>query len=235
LTVFAGTGCSVEKHEIDLVVQTTSTSLRPDLYNKPMARNSHILSETIELLLDGPRADRKKLGEAALKLMGGGLFRYRFYFPPMQAGLHEVFWHRPLVACMSRETDQPIIAPPDLITGYMTGYLTDNPDPANAVELWPRFRRREESLYALHNFNPVHDHYLHQTPLNLMALFDAWEMLGKRLLDDYAAQMDDTLRARLYAMEARLMLDGQAFAEMQKSPLAVVHDIGLGISLVKQL
>ena len=69
----------------------------------------------------------------------------------------------------------------------MTGYLTDNPDPANAVELWPRFRRREESLYALHNFNPVHDHYLHQTPLNLMALFDAWELLGKRPLErDFA-------------------------------------------------
>ena len=31
------------------------------------------------------------------------------------------------------------------------------------------------------------DHYLHQTPLNLMALFDAWEMLGKRPLErDFA-------------------------------------------------
>jgi len=182
----------LKSHEIDPVMQTLfSTTLEAlDLYNKPMARNSQILSETIELLLDGPRADRKKMGEAALKLMGGGLFRYRFYFPPMQAGLHEVFWHRPLVACVSRETDQPIIAPPDLITGYMTGYLTDNPDPANAVELWPRFRRREESLYALHNFNPVHDHYLHQTPLNLMALFDAWEMLGKHPLErDFARGM----------------------------------------------
>ena len=69
----------------------------------------------------------------------------------------------------------------------MTGYLADNPDPAETVELWPRFRRREESLYALHNFNPVHDHYLHQTPLNLMALFDAWEVLGKRPLErDFA-------------------------------------------------
>ena len=81
--------------------------------------------------------------------------RYRFYFPPMQAGLHEVFWHRPLVACLSQETGNPEIAPPDLITGYMTGYLADHPDPAETVELWPRFRRREESLYALHNFNPV--------------------------------------------------------------------------------
>ena len=95
--------------EIDPVIQTLfSTSLEAlDLYNKPMARNSQILSETIELLLDGPRADRKKIGEAALKIMAGGLFRYRFYFPPMQAGLHEVFWHRPLVACISQKTGKP--------------------------------------------------------------------------------------------------------------------------------
>jgi len=78
--------------------------------------------------------DRKKIGEAALIVMRGGLFRYRFYFPPMQAGLHEVFWHRPLVACLSQDTGSPEIAPHDLLTGYMTGYLTDNPDPASAVE-----------------------------------------------------------------------------------------------------
>jgi hypothetical protein len=73
--------------------------------------------------------------------------------------------------------------PPDLITGY----LTDQPDPSNAVELWPRLRRREHFLSALHNFNPAHDDYPHQTSLNLMALLDAWELLGERPLDrDYA-------------------------------------------------
>ncbi|MGZ3514546.1 MAG: hypothetical protein ACXU93_11415, partial [Thermodesulfobacteriota bacterium] len=182
----------LKSHEIDPVVQTLfSTQLQAlDLYNKPMARNSQVLSETIELLLDGPRSDRKKIGEAALKLMAGGLFRYRFYFPPMQAGLYEVLWHRPLVSCISLETGKSIIAPHNLITGYMTGYLTDEPDLANAIELWPRFRHREESFDALHNFNPVHDHYLNQTPLNLMALFDAWEMLGKRPLErDFARAM----------------------------------------------
>jgi hypothetical protein len=175
--------------EIDPVIQTLfSTNLEAlDLYNKPMARNSQVLNETIEVLLDGPRADRKKIGEAALKLMEGGLFRYRFYFPPMQVGLHEVFWHRPLVACMSQETGKPIVAPADLITGYLTGYHTDKPDPSKTVELWPRFRRNEDFLSALHNFNPIHDHYLHQTPLNLMALFDAWELLGKHALErDFA-------------------------------------------------
>ncbi|HSR10281.1 MAG TPA: hypothetical protein VLS90_02470, partial [Thermodesulfobacteriota bacterium] len=178
--------------EIDPVMQTLfSTTLESlDLYNKPMARNSQVLNEKIELLLDGPRADKKKIGAAALQVMRGGLFRYRFYFPPMQAGRHEVFWHRPLVACLSRETGQPVIAPPDLIAGYMTAYLADNPDPARALEFWPRFRRHEESFYALHNFNPAHDRYRHQTALNLMALFDAWEMLGKRPLErDFARAM----------------------------------------------
>ena len=173
---------------IDPVIQTLfSTSLEAlDLYNKPMARNSQIFSETIEVSLDGPSADRKEIGTAALKIMGGGLFRYRFYFPPMQAGLHEVFWHRPLVSCISKETGKPEIAP-DLITGYMTGYQTDKPDPSNAVELWPRFQRREDFLSVLHNFNPIHDHYLHQTSLNLMALLDTWELLGKRPLErDFA-------------------------------------------------
>ncbi|HWU36227.1 MAG TPA: hypothetical protein VN203_01200, partial [Candidatus Acidoferrum sp.] len=179
----------LKSHEIDPVIQTLfSTNLEAlDLYNKPMARNSQILNETIELLLDGPRADRKRLGEAALQVMAGGLFRYRFYFPPMQAGRHEIFWHRPLVACISRETDRPAIAPPDLITGYLTGYLTDQPDPSNAVELWPRFRRRERFLSALHNFDPAHDDYPHQTSLNVMALLDAWKSMGERPLDrDFA-------------------------------------------------
>ena len=175
--------------KIDPVIQTLfSANLEAlDLYNKPMARNSQVLSETIELLLDGPRADRKKIGEAALHLMEGGLFRYRFYFPPMQVGLHEMFWHRPLVACMSEKTGKPELAPPDLITGYLTGYLTERPDLSNPIELWPRFRRREHFLSALHNFNPVHDHHLHQTSLNLMALLDAWEFMGERPLErDFA-------------------------------------------------
>jgi hypothetical protein len=179
----------LKSHEIDPVLQTLfSTNLEAlDLYNKPMARNSQILNEFIELLLDGPRADREKIGKAALQLMAGGLFRYRFYFPPMHAGLYEVFWHRPLVACISHETGKPEIAPPDLLTGYLTGYLTDQPDPANAVELWPRFRRREPFLSALHNFNPAHDDYPKQTSLNVIALLDAWESLGERPLDrDFA-------------------------------------------------
>ena len=179
----------VHRHEDGLLKSTTidpvidtlfSTELKDlDLYNKPMARNSQFFSESIELVLDGPNADRQKIGKAALKVLKGGLFRYRFYFPPMQAGIHELFWHRPLLACISQESGKPVIAP-EIITGYITGYKAGKPDLANPVELWPRIQKRELYLSSLTNFNPLHDHYLHQTSLNLLALFDTWELMGKR-------------------------------------------------------
>jgi hypothetical protein len=177
--------------EVDPVIQTLfSTSLAAlDLYNKPMARNCQLFTEDFELLLDGPRAGRKEIGVAGLKIIEGGLFRYRFYFPAMNAGLHEVWWHRPLAACIDRKSGKPEIAP-DLITGYMTGYTAEKPDPSDAVELWPRFHRREPQLSLLRAFDPVHDHYLHQNPMNLLALFDTWEFLRKQPLErDFARDL----------------------------------------------
>jgi hypothetical protein len=177
--------------EIDPVTQTLfSTNLQSlDLYNKPMARNSQVLTESMELLLDGPRAGRKAIGEAELKVVEGGLFRYRFYFPPMQAGLYETWWHRPLVGCLSRENNEIMISPRH-ITGYLTGYPARQPDPAHAIELWPRIEKRELFLSILQNFDSTHDHYLHQTVLNLFILSDSWEQLGKHPLQrEFAHQL----------------------------------------------
>jgi len=174
---------------IDPVIQTLfSTTLEAlDLYNKPMARNCQLLSEHFELLLDGPRAGRKQIGEAALKLFDGGLFRYRFYFPPMQAGVHEVFWHRPLVACLSHHSGETVVIP-DELTGYLTAYRAESPDPSEAVELWPHLHRRDLYLSVLHQFETEHDHYQHQTALNLMSLLDAWEVFGQKPLAPHFAQ-----------------------------------------------
>jgi hypothetical protein len=196
--------------EVDPVVQTLfSTNLKSlDLYNKPMARNCQLLHESMELLLDGPRAGRKAIGKAELKVIDGGLFRYRFYFPPMHAGQYETWWHRPLVGCLSKESDE-IILSPDLITGYLTGYHAKEPDPADAIELWPRFGRRELLLSVLHNFDPAHDHYLHQTSLNLLALFDSFEQLGKDPMErDFARHLvripkDESLDGWLASFPAR--------------------------------
>ncbi len=167
--------------KVDPVVQTLfSTNLKSlDLYNKPMARNSQLLHESLELLLDGPRADRKAIGEAALKVFTGGLFRYRFFFPPMQAGVYETWWHRPLVGCLSKESNN-IILSTDIVTGYLTSYPDEKPEPTSAIELWPRIQKRELYLSILNNFYPERDHYLHQTSLNLLALIDSWEQLGKQ-------------------------------------------------------
>jgi hypothetical protein len=170
--------------ENDPVVQTLfSTNLKSlDLYNKPMARNSQVLHESLELLLDGRRADRKAIGEAELKVIKGGLFRYRFYFPPMQTGRYETWWHRPLVGCISKSNNE-IKLSTDLITGYLTSYNATKPDPSDAIELWPRLSRDELILSILHNFNSEHEHFLHQNSRNLLAVFNSWEQLGKLPLD----------------------------------------------------
>jgi len=179
----------LKNNKIDTVLQTLfSTDLKAlDLYNKPMARNSQILAENFELVLDGPRAGRKEIGEAARKILGGGLYRYRFYFPPMQVGKHEVFWHRPLIAFLEQGTNQLKILT-DQLTGYLTAYESDNPDPDNVVKLWPRLLRRELYLSVLRNFNTIHDHYLHQTSLNLVTLLDANEIFNGRSIQRHFAR-----------------------------------------------
>jgi hypothetical protein len=181
----------VSSKEIDPVLETLfSTNLNVlDLYNKPMARNSQLFYETKELLLDGPRAGRTEIGVAALKIMEGGLFRYRFYFPPMNAGRHEVFWHRPLVAVLSAGTGKPVIAPPRMLSGYLTGYPVTHPDLSRALELWPRFRRRALHLAVLNNFDPVHDRFSHQTSLNLLDFLDSHELAGRPLEREYARRL----------------------------------------------
>ena len=177
--------------EVDPVAQTlfNTTLLALDLYNKPMARNVQLLNEKIELLLDGPRAGKKEIEAAAATVMAGGLFRYRFYFPPMQAGRHEIFWHRPLVACIDTDTGKPRVFPA-LIHGYITAYNTAKPDPAKPVELWPRMMERQPHTSILKHFISEHDHHKHLTAFNLMTLLDVREFLGVPSLEkDFARHL----------------------------------------------
>ncbi|HEY8847659.1 MAG TPA: M28 family peptidase, partial [Thermoanaerobaculia bacterium] len=99
------------------------------LYDKPMARNSQIWTHDYRLLLDGPRAGRAELIAAANALAAGGMFGYRFYYPPMLVGRHEVFWHRPLVAWLSEDNAEVMEDAP-------LGYLS-----AGEIELEPRLER----------------------------------------------------------------------------------------------
>ena len=91
------------------------------LYGKPMARNAQIWTHDCQRLLDGPRAGHEELAAAAHTLAEGGLFGYRFLFPAMRVGAHEVYWHRPLVACWSAEADAPRVLS-DAPLGYLTAY-----------------------------------------------------------------------------------------------------------------
>ena len=169
--------------KVDKIVKVLfSTSLDAlDLYDKPMARNVQLWRESSELLLDGPIASRKEIDRAAAELSEGGIFRYRFQFPAMRVGLHEVYWHRPLVAFLSHHSGQCEWLD-DAPLGYLTAYRTDAVDFAHPVELFPRLLRRENYLSALKYFETEHDHYAHQTALNLIALFDVWKAFGEQSL-----------------------------------------------------
>ena len=98
------------------------------LYGKPMARNSQIWTEDFRLLLDGPNAGRAQIEEAAGALKRGGLFGYRFQFPAMRVGRHELYWHRPLAAFLAETSDRVTVLL-DGPTGYLTATTRTGPGP----------------------------------------------------------------------------------------------------------
>ena len=51
-----------------------------------------------------PEPTREAFARAAEALRDGGHFGYRFLFPAMQVGRHEVYWHRPLVAFLGAKS-----------------------------------------------------------------------------------------------------------------------------------
>ena len=159
------------------------------LYGKPMGRNAQVWTADLELLLNGPQASRRELLAAAKQVCGGGKFGYRFVYPAMRVGLHEIYWHRPLVAWLSEDgRDCKLLADPPL--GYLTAYRADRPQPAKPVELWPRLVRRGAHEAAVSAFDPEHDHHYRRTTVNIRKLLDAWQALGRRPLErSFARQL----------------------------------------------
>jgi hypothetical protein len=169
-------------HKIRLIKALFSTE--PDamgLYNKPLACNSHLWNHNFELLLNGPKANRRKISEVEKTFVKGGLFGYRFFYPPMQVGEYDIYLHRPLVAFLNEETEKIVISTESLF-GYITGYHNSDKEMSDPVELWPRMERRELYLSALHDFNNHGDHFAHQTSLNIVSLLENWELAGKEPL-----------------------------------------------------
>ena len=151
------------------------------LYDKPMARNAQIWTRDSQLVLDGPRAGRAELAHAAETLREGGQFGYRFYFPPMQVGAYEVFWHRPLVAYRAVDSGAAKVVP-CAPTGYLTAYRAERPNLAAPVELWPRILRREIQQSVLPGFALDPQHHAHRLAVNVRKFIHTWSLLGERPL-----------------------------------------------------
>src|SRR5207245_2919167 len=132
----------------------------------------------------------------------GGVFGYRFLYPALRVGTHEVYWHRPLAAYYDPEADKPAVLP-DAPLGYLTAYATspeahqggdhDGAELAfrsefrvahtvveRPVELWPRLHRRPLMLATM----PLY-HHAGKGPIiarNVRKLLDAFHLRGNRPL-----------------------------------------------------
>ncbi|MGA2065743.1 MAG: M28 family peptidase [Thermoguttaceae bacterium] len=151
------------------------------LYGKPMARNSQIWTDQFRLLLDGPRATPEDLARAAARLARGGLFGYRMTYPPMRVGHHEVYWHRPLAACLDSRTGEPAVLA-DAPLGSLVACGDRDHRLARGVELWPRLLARRPHMEAIRLFTANHEQHYRQTMLNVRKLLCAWELRGGRPL-----------------------------------------------------
>lgn len=150
-----------------------------DLYNKPLARNSQVWSETYELVLDGPRASKAQIRQAAELVDRGGRFGYRMYWPPMRAGVRELFWHVPVVAASGRGRMR------DTITGYVTAELPG----AQTLVLQPHFLARPEHVAAARLFERDPGHVRHTTCQNVRKLLEAKELLGGPIAPEHARSL----------------------------------------------
>ena len=109
------------------------------------------------------------------------MFGYRFVYPAMRVGRHEVYWHRPLVAWLA-ETGQPAVLP-DAPLGYLTAYEADDRATwTSAVELWPRLLRRDLPSGGRRDAAIERTPHAHQTARSIRKLSDAWELLGEKPL-----------------------------------------------------
>jgi hypothetical protein len=182
---------SVRSRRVDTVATTLFSTALSDLglYHKPMARNCQIWTRDGDLILNGPTATRAQIRDAAARVLDGGAFLYRFEFPPMRVGRHEVFWQRPLAACWSPESGRTRLLEAAL-PGYFAAYECGQLDLATPIELYPRLLNREAYLDALHRIDAKHDHYESQTTLNVLNVLDTAQRWGSgKLPRAFARQM----------------------------------------------
>ena len=166
----------VHRHEDELpvltleqkVTHTLFSAAAEDLglYGKPMARNSQVWTNDYRLLLDGPNAGREEIAGAIREVDAGGVFGYRFFYPPMRVDGREVFWHRPLIQAsgLGPRASDPL------------GFVTVGDD-----ELTPRILSRERHREIVSRFleRP-------KTLNNARKILDTYELIGEKLEPSFA-------------------------------------------------
>src|SRR5580704_9258760 len=187
----AGDGAYTDKVSVALF---STEPVAVDLYDKPLARNSQIWNERYELVLDGWPADRAQLARAAAIVDRGGRFGYRMYYPPMRAGVRELFWHVPIVAnAKGRYKD----APP----GYIGAERAGQPE----LVLAPNMLARPGHVAAARELTKDPGRARHSSSHNARKLLEARELLGRPLAPSHARALlhcakHDTLHEWLGAL-----------------------------------
>ena len=143
---------------------------------KPMARNSQIWTQDYRLLLDGPTAGKEEISAAVRSINRGGLFGYRFHYPPMRVGSYQIYWHRPAVACLRSNAEKPAVLT-DAPLGYLTAYNSERIDLDHPIELWPRLCRRNSRMEVIELFKGKE--HEQKTVTRVLNLLEAQEHLRR--------------------------------------------------------
>ena len=186
-----------------------------DLYDKPQARNAQIWTDAGRLVLDGPRATPADLRAARAAVEAGGLFGYRFLYPAMRVGRHEVYWHRVLAAYRGPRGVPALI--PDAPTGYLTAHDADRPRPDRAVELWPRLLARPLPTAIVGLYETTRGRRDLNVARSLRKLADGAELFG--------GPLPASLARALVIAPRPTTLDGWLGALPDTVPAAAVHDL----------
>jgi hypothetical protein len=177
----------VEEHSLVRALFSTEAE-DMGLYGKPLCQNVQLWTDQYEVLLDGPRAGADAIEESNRRVLMGGLFGYRFQYPAMRVGRHEVYWHRPLVAYRPHGGGAPVVLP-DPLQGYLTAYHTDAPEEGRPVELWPRFHPCEPFREACALFHSPHDQHGRETQSSIRILVETQQTLGRPLPRSLATRL----------------------------------------------
>ena len=164
-------------HILHVLFSTDPNDL--NLYGKPMARNSQIWTQNYKLLLDGPNSTKTEIKTALAVIKQGGLFGYRFQYPPLIIESHQIYWHLPLVAYLPPHEEKPVVLP-EALSGYFTAYDAEHPDLDHPIELCPHIYKRNLPQTIIKLFkDKTHEH---KTITRVLNLLTARENLGKEKL-----------------------------------------------------